>query len=165
MTIAPLMFTNPAAGVIATRPATAPEARPRTVGFLVCTHSVNIQDIAASAAAVLVLIKAAPARPFAASAEPALNPNQPNQRSPAPVMTRVKLLGLRDASFLLPRTNAPIRAATPALICTTVPPAKSSALNFPRNPPPHTQWATGTNTKAIQSTEKRTQAENFILSI
>src|SRR4030043_1519267 len=164
MTIAPLMFTNPAAGVIATRPATAPEASPRTVGFFVCIHSVNIHDIAAIAVAVLVLIKAAPARPFAANAEPALNPNHPNQSSPAPVMTRVKLLGLRDGSRLLPRTNAPMRAAIPALICTTVPPAKSSAPNFARNPPPHTQWATGTYTKVIHRTEKITQAENFILS-
>src|SRR4030043_709941 len=111
MMIAPLIFTNPAAGVIATSPATAPDARPSTVGFFVCIHSVNIHDIAAMAVAVLVLINAAPASPFAATAEPALNPNQPNQRSPAPVMTRVKLLGLRDASFLLPRTNAPVRAA------------------------------------------------------
>src|SRR4030042_5575773 len=97
---APLMLTKPAAGVIATRPATAPEARPRTVGFLVCIHSVNIHTTAATAAAVLVLMKAAPANPFAASAEPALKPNQPNHRRPAPVTTRVKLLGLRVASRL-----------------------------------------------------------------
>src|SRR3989304_4243146 len=144
MTIAPLIFTNPAAGVIATSHATAPEARPNTVGFFVCVHSVNIHDIAARAAAVFVLIKATPASPFAATAEPALKPNHPNHRRPAPVTTRVKLLGLSAASCLLPRTNAPTRAAMPALTCTTVPPAKSRAPNLARKPPPHTQWATGT---------------------
>src|SRR3990172_315248 len=80
MIMAPPMFTNPAAGVMATRPPTAPEARPRTVGLPECIHSTTIQARAATAVAVLVLMKAAPARPLAPRAEPALNPNQPNQR-------------------------------------------------------------------------------------
>src|SRR5512143_3166197 len=163
--MAPLTFTNPAAGVMATNPATAPEARPSTVGFLEWSHSVNIHARAATAVAVFVLIKAAPARPFAANAEPALKPNHPNQRSPAPVTTRVRLLGMRDFSRLLPRTNAPTRAAIPALIWTTVPPAKSRAPSFARNPLPHTQCAMGRYTRVIQSMEKSTHAENFILSI
>src|SRR3990172_10662145 len=80
MIMAPEMFTKPAAEVMATSPPTATDARPRTVGFPECIHSVNIQARAATAVAVLVLMKAAPARPLAASAEPALNPNQPNHR-------------------------------------------------------------------------------------
>src|SRR3970040_838046 len=44
MTMAPEIFTNPAAGVMATSPPTAPDARPRTVGFPECSHSMNIQD-------------------------------------------------------------------------------------------------------------------------
>ena len=36
---------------------------------------------------------------------------------------------------------------TPALMCTTVPPAKSSAPSFASQPPdPHTQWASGSYT-------------------
>src|SRR5512146_1139199 len=127
MASAPLMLTKPAAGVMATSPATAPEARPRTVGFFECTHSTLIQATAATAAAVLVLMNAAPASPLADRDEPALNPNHPNQRRPAPVTTRVRLFGTSAEWRLLPRTRAPTRAATPALIWTTVPPAKSSA--------------------------------------
>ena len=114
MIIAPVTFTNPAAGVIATSPATAPDASPKTVGFLEYSHSVNIQTTAATAVAVFVLIKAAPANPFAAKAEPALKPNHPNQRRPAPVTTIVRLFGIRVISRLFPRTNAPTSAAIPA---------------------------------------------------
>src|SRR5512135_3537338 len=111
---APETFTNPAAGVIATRPATAPEARPSTVGFFECIHSIAIHATAAMAVAVLVLMNAAPASPFAASAEPALKPNHPNHRRPAPVTTAVRLLGTREVLRLLPRTRAPTMAAIPA---------------------------------------------------
>ena len=100
MMIAPLMFTKPAAGVIATSPPTAPDARPSTVGFPECIHSTTIQAMAATAVAVFVLMNAAPARPLAARADPALNPNQPNHSRPAPVMTRVRLLGM--IAFSLP---------------------------------------------------------------
>jgi hypothetical protein len=43
----------------------------------------------------------------------------------------------------LPITKAQTRPATPALMCTTVPPAKSSTPQSPKKPPPHTQWAIG----------------------
>ena len=44
-------------------------------------------------------------------------------------------------------------AAAPALMCTTVPPAKSRApIPFaPRKPPPHTQCAIGEYTRSDQS--------------
>src|SRR5437667_11761975 len=77
--------TNPDAGVIATRPATAPEAAPRTVGLPRLIHSVNIHPSAAAAAPVLVAVKALTARPLASSALPALNPNQPTPSSAAPM--------------------------------------------------------------------------------
>src|SRR2546430_16434823 len=77
--------TYPEAGVMATRPATAPDAAPSTVGLPRLIHSVNIQPSAAAAAPVLVAVNALTARPFASSALPALQPNQPNHRRAAPV--------------------------------------------------------------------------------
>ena len=71
-----------------------------------------------------------PPVPLAAVALPALKPNQPTH----------SIAGAGDAHshvvrrhisvpypFRLPRTSAHIRAAIPALRCTTVPPAKSRA--------------------------------------
>ena len=96
----------------------------------------------------------------AASAEPALKPNQPNHSRPAPSMTRVRLCG-RIGSFgqpiRLPSTSASARPATPALMWTAVPPAKSIAPSLLAIQPPvwvttpsspvrvksNTQWATG----------------------
>src|ERR671922_1017475 len=85
--------TYPEAGVIATRPATAPEAAPRTVGLPRVAHSVNIQPSAAAAAAVFVARKALAASPLASSALPALKPNQPNHSRPAPITVMGRLCG------------------------------------------------------------------------
>ena len=93
ITIAAIGVTKPAAGVIATSPATAPEAAPSTVGLPRELHSVNIQARAAAAAAVLVVMKAWAASPLAASALPALNPNQPNQSRLAPITVNGRLCG------------------------------------------------------------------------
>src|ERR1051325_8213707 len=93
MTIAAIGVTKPAAGVIATSPATAPEAAPSTVGLPREDHSVNIQPRAAAAAAVLVVMKACAASPLAASALPALKPNQPNHRRLAPSTVKGRLCG------------------------------------------------------------------------
>ena len=51
-------------------------------------------------------------------------------------------------------------------MCTTVPPAKSSAPRCPnpRNPPPHTQCATGEYTRTDQSVSIINQPPNFIRS-
>src|SRR6202045_688131 len=86
-------ITNPEAGVIATKPATAPEAMPSTLGLPLTVHSMNIQATAAAAVAICVTAIAMPARPSAATAEPALNPNQPTHRSEAPVRVNTKLWG------------------------------------------------------------------------
>ena len=77
--------TNPDAGVIATRPATAPDAMPSTLGLPLDIHSANIQPRAAEAVAIWVANIAMPARPSEATAEPALKPNQPTHSSDAPI--------------------------------------------------------------------------------
>ena len=77
--------TKPAHGVIATRPATAPDAAPRIVALPECSRSTTSQPSIAAAAARCVFTSACTASPSAASAEPALNPNQPNHRMPVPI--------------------------------------------------------------------------------
>ena len=74
--------TKPAHGVIATRPATAPEHAPSVVPWPVLSFSTINQPSIAAAAARCVLTSAWAAMPLAPSAEPALNPNQPNHRMP-----------------------------------------------------------------------------------
>src|SRR5258707_6555479 len=93
MTIAPVASTKPEAGVIATSPATAPDAMPSTDGLPLKIHSVNIHDSAATAVANCVTNIAMPARPSAATAEPALKPNQPTHKSDAPISVSVRLAG------------------------------------------------------------------------
>src|ERR1700754_3562093 len=85
MISAPPGSTKPEAGVMATRPATAPEIAPSTDGLPLAIHSANIQASAAAAVAICVTVIAIPARPFAATAEPALNPNQPTHSIDAPL--------------------------------------------------------------------------------
>src|SRR5437899_4531999 len=81
----PIGLTKPEAGVMATRPATAPETTPSTEGLPRVTHSANIQASAAVAVANCVTAIAMPALPLAAAAEPALKPNQPTHSSEAAV--------------------------------------------------------------------------------
>ena len=84
MRIEAIGVTKPAAGVMATRPATAPEAAPSIVGLPCLSHSTSSQPRAAAAAAVLVLTNAIEASSLAPRAEPALKPNQPTHSSDAP---------------------------------------------------------------------------------
>src|SRR5664279_5294853 len=93
MNIAFIGLTKPQAGVIATSPATAPVTAPRIVGVPLCHHSISAQVNPAAAVAVLVVIKALAAIPSAASALPALNPNQPNHRSAPPRTVKGRLCG------------------------------------------------------------------------
>ena len=74
-----------------TRPATKPEATPRAVGLPCFIHSTTAHAKAAAPAARWVLTSASAAFSFAASALPALNPNQPNQSMPAPSKVSVRL--------------------------------------------------------------------------
>ena len=141
--------TKPEAGVIATRPATAPVQMPITVGLPRWIHSTSIHTKPAVAVANCVTAIAMPACMPAVTAEPALKPNQPTHSSEAPINVRT-MLWPGPVSRRLPSIRAHISPATPELMCTTVPPAKSSTLitasELPedRNPSgPHTQWATG----------------------
>src|SRR5512134_3714610 len=93
MTNAPGMPTLPAAGVIATRPATAPDAAPSIEGLPLKSHSPSDHDSTAHAVARNVLTKASAAELPASSADPALNPNQPTHRSEAPIMVSARLCG------------------------------------------------------------------------
>src|SRR4030095_16300220 len=74
-------------------------------------------------------MNASAAELFASSAEPALNPNQPIHSREAPIIVMGRLLGgIASLPYptRLPIRYAPTSPATPALICTTVPPAKST---------------------------------------
>ena len=94
ITNAPGMPTLPAAGVIATRPATAPEAAPSIEGLPLNSHSPKVQASTAQAVARKVLMKASAAELLASSAEPALKPNQPTHSSAAPIMVIGRLCGV-----------------------------------------------------------------------
>src|SRR5712691_5730137 len=93
MAIAGSGVTNPEAGVMATSPATAPEIAPSALGRPRVTHSATSQPIVAAAAAKCVATNALVARPFDASALPALKPNQPTHRRQAPTKLRTRLCG------------------------------------------------------------------------
>src|SRR5690349_9654261 len=86
MTIAPTGPTKPHAGVIATSPATAPEAAPSIDGLPLPIHSANVQPITAAAVATRVLTNAIAAVPLASRFDPALKPNQPTHSSEAPTI-------------------------------------------------------------------------------
>src|SRR5258706_261556 len=91
MRTAPDALTNPAAGVITTRPATIPEQNPNTVGLPRVIHSRAGHVIPATAAERVVVMKAFAAMPSAATALPALKPYQPTQSMPVPTMVSARL--------------------------------------------------------------------------
>src|SRR5262249_40030855 len=93
MISADMGVTKPAAGVMPTSPATAPQIAPRTDGLLCRNHALNIQPRVAAAAAKCVATKALEERELAWSALPALKPNHPTQSMHAPITLRTKLWG------------------------------------------------------------------------
>lgn len=110
--------TNPAAGVIATSPAMAPLTMPSELG-LSLHQLANNHARAPAAAAVLVTTNACAARPFAARALPALNPNHPNHNNPAPSRVMGTLWGSMLSSpnpILFPITIARASAENPELM-------------------------------------------------
>ena len=122
---------------------------PTTVGLPRAAHSTNIQVSAATAVAICVTVIAMPACRPAVTAEPALKPNQPTQSIEAPMKVKTTLCA-GPLSLRGPSMRQAIKPATPELMCTTVPPAKSSTLNraaslaLLRKPSgPQTQCATG----------------------
>src|SRR5579859_2154297 len=93
MSSAGMGCTKPDAGVIATNPATAPEMAPSTLGLPVFSHSATIHPSAAAAAPKCVATNALVASEDAASALPALNPNQPTHNRHAPIALSTRLCG------------------------------------------------------------------------
>src|SRR5947207_15631903 len=94
--------TKPAAGVMATRPTTMAVAAPTAVVLFDRTASRIVQTTRVAAGASIVAVKARAAMLFAASALPALNPNQPNHSRPAPRSVNGTLCG-RSAEDLKSR--------------------------------------------------------------
>src|SRR5262249_28925879 len=91
--IEPIGPIQPQAGVIATRPAIAPDAAPSIVGVPFESHSANIQERAAAAVASSVFANTMPAKPDASRFDPTLKPNQPTHRSEAPIIMKGRLWG------------------------------------------------------------------------
>ena len=148
MITAPPGPTEPAAGVIVASPATAPVAKPTAVDLPTLIRSISSHTNAATDAAICVLMIAAAApSSLAVSAEPPLKPNQPTHNRPAPTTVSDGLCGsinVLGKPMRLPSISATTNADTPAVVCTTMPPAKSITPWSARNPPPHTQRVTGT---------------------
>ena len=168
MMIADVVVTYPAQGVTVASPATAPVTPPRTVGWPSCRCSSSSQTSMAAAAAMWVLTRAWAATPSALSPSPALNPNQPNQRIPAPMITSGIECGSgawSGQARRLPRTISRASAAAPAEACTTIPPAQSCApccVNHPAGA--QSQWAIGAYTMTDQTARNTTHPANFIRS-
>ena len=87
---------KPAAGVTATRPTTMAVAAPTAVALPGRTSRAGSRRPACAAGASIVVTNARPAIGLAASALPALNPNQPNHSRPAPSSTNGTLCGMSD---------------------------------------------------------------------
>ena len=85
MMIAEPGSTKPEAGVIATRPATAPEMAPSTEGLPLAIHSANIQRQRGGRGGDLRHGHRHAGAAVGATAEPALKPNQPTHSSEAPI--------------------------------------------------------------------------------
>src|SRR5688572_15533470 len=93
MRIADMGLTKPAAGVMQTSPATAPEQAPRMLGLPRAIHSAPDQASTPPAAARCVATNAPTAIGPALTALPALNPNQPTHSRAAPMVVYVRLCG------------------------------------------------------------------------
>src|SRR5574344_770952 len=91
--IAPSTPTEPAAGVMATKPATAPVHTPTVVGLRLTLQSMHIHVTAATHVARCVTRNAFESSPSAVSPLPALNPNHPSHKKAAPINTNVTLWG------------------------------------------------------------------------
>src|SRR6476619_4225784 len=133
MIIAAIGDTNPDAGVMATKPATAPDAAPIVEARPVCAHEINAQVTTAIAVATNALVTF----DRAAAAEPALKPNHPTQSNAAPRTISDILCG-SIGIFPYPSLRPIIKAMTspdqPDVIWITVPPAKSRYGSAPVQP-------------------------------
>ena len=89
--MAPSGPTDPLAGVIAANPAIDPVTIPNAQGLLTFLQSYTIQTNALVAAEIWVTRMAIAASGLAPNALPPLNPNDPSQSMPAPVIVIGKL--------------------------------------------------------------------------
>ena len=141
-----------------TRPTTAPIQKPSTEGFCHGAHQRTSSLDRAAAAAVLV-VKKALSPGHGRQGEPALKPNHLNQSRPVPRSARkgywrvISLCSCEPGGVSAPAHTG--RAAIPAEICTTVPPAKSSTPILKRKPEFQVQWARGAYTSRLNSAMKR----------
>src|SRR5438876_8289775 len=96
--------TKPPAGVIATRPATAPEIAPRALGRPLRIHSTPAHPMAAAAATKWVATNALVASVPEPRALPALKPNHPTHSRHAPTklqhhaMRRHGVMGIAETA-------------------------------------------------------------------
>ncbi len=84
--IEPMTPEKPQAGVMATRPATTPDAMPSAEGLPFTIHSTSVHDRPAAQVAMNVLMNGTPANWLTSRFEPTLKPNQPTHRRAAPIM-------------------------------------------------------------------------------
>ena len=149
MAIGDIPPTKPAHGVIATRPATAPDAAPSVVACpLLAAARRRSQPSIAAAAATSVLMNACAASAVGAErragveAEPAEPQDAGAEQRERQRVRRHRVL--RPALPLAEHEDAARARPMPALMCTTVPPAKSSAPRSASQPAgANTQCATG----------------------
>src|ERR1700677_3622782 len=116
---------------MSTRPATAPEQKPSTLGLPLTIHSHIGQTKDATAVAIVVVVKAFAAITSAATALPELKPYQPTHSIEAPMYVSTMLCGVKFSlpkPMRLPMMIQRIKPVQPEVICTTVPPAKSRPL-------------------------------------
>ena len=138
------------------------------MGLPARTRSTSNQDTSAAPEATTVFVNASAATPSAANSEPALKPNQPNHSSVAPSATNGTLCGrwlTMPKPLRLPAIRQRTRPVRPDEMCTTSPPAKSSApIKSPtRLPsPPHTMCARGGYTSTVHATRNAHTAPNFM---
>lgn len=97
MAMEPIGPTLPQAGVMATKPATAPDAAPSIEALPLCKASPMLQVNTAAEVANRVFTNARAAPPLASKLEPALKPNQPTHSRDAPTMVKVRLCGAMDS--------------------------------------------------------------------
>ena len=83
--------------MIATNPATAPEAAPSMDALPLSSASAPIQLSVAAAVATNVLMNARAATPLASRLDPALKPNHPTHKREAPTIVSVRLCGAIDS--------------------------------------------------------------------
>mmetsp|Transcript_28585 Transcript_28585/g.80575 ORF Transcript_28585/g.80575 Transcript_28585/m.80575 type:complete len:238 (-) Transcript_28585:672-1385(-) len=162
---APTGPTKPAHGVMVARPAMEPVAMPSMLALPFITMSCSDHTAAAVAAASCVARQANAASAEAVRAEPPLNPYQPTQSIPVPRTVRRRFPVTMRLSLRGPRTAQPTKAPMPAVMCTTMPPAKSRTPWAAMKPfGPHTMWQAGKYTANIHRTQYHITALNFMRS-